>query len=224
MAEAAGAGNEPPVAWVTGVEVAPIELPLRTRIEPIMNSISRDNGVPAFFQALYARDPPIETVGELRDDITQPELLAIQRRTIKLATLNTLAKLLDPEGYEWRPDPSEIGKRKRGGNGNNKARLTLEEQLELESVEPLDSDTFRWGPDVFDGIPKKGSGVSLNKHVDKLFDNTWLAMSKVLRPPTPAHAHASVHIRSRAPSRERAIPTERSQTGRLSRARPACAC
>ena len=197
MADATAQATVDEPAWSVGCEVAPIEMKLRVRVEPVLAAISGDQSVSKFFDELAAKE--VETVDELRNDLTQSEINAIQRRTIRPATLRTLQKLIDPQGYKWRSDPSAPDRRRRGGNGNNLAKLTLTEQYALEGVEALDADTFRWGGDVFEGVPKKGQATTLNDSVERLFDNTWLAMGKVRRAPRPAHETWGVARECRAP-------------------------
>eukprot|EP00966_Prymnesium_polylepis_P251290 5809933-Prymnesium_polylepis.1 len=138
-----------PLLWAVAVEEAPLQLDLRERVAPVLSSITRDKGVPAFFDTLAARDPPITTVEQLRTGLVGTEAKALAREKIKPATLRSLGRLLVPSGFSWAKPPAEPNENKRkagnpGEPGNNKPRLTYEEQLREEGVEPLNAATFRW--------------------------------------------------------------------------------
>ena len=162
--------------WVFGVDKAPPSLSVRERVQPALQFVTGDDGIPAFFDSIN----DLDTVGKLCTEITAQTIKVKARGVIRPATLKSLAKIIDPSGgFEWPAAPStDNEKKKRGGNGNNAPSKTLEEQLKDEGVHPLDPATFAWGKDVFNGVPKKGQAPSLNPFINTLFDNTWLAMQK----------------------------------------------
>mmetsp|Transcript_61616 Transcript_61616/g.169377 ORF Transcript_61616/g.169377 Transcript_61616/m.169377 type:complete len:96 (-) Transcript_61616:876-1163(-) len=86
------------VPWVIAVQPAPATLDLRARVLPILETTTGDTGLPALFEDLAARDPPLTTVGELCTGITAAEMKTVARARIRPATLQSLARLLDPTG------------------------------------------------------------------------------------------------------------------------------
>ena len=167
--------------WTLGVSKPPGALAVREHLVPALCLFTADSGIPAFFASMR---PDIITVEQLCEGITKQDIMAKARGVIKPATLSALRKMLDPSGtFDWTEAPDEEGsigsKRKRGGNGNNAPRITLEDQLKEEGVEPLNPATFRWGAGVFHGVALKGQAPSLNPFLTRLFDNTWLAQQKV---------------------------------------------
>jgi hypothetical protein len=175
---------EPASRWYLGVDPAPLTADLALTIAPPLGAIVGDHiGVARFFAELGCREEnPITNVMELRTRITWCELKALARRTLKSPTaLTTMRRIIDPtETFEWpRPEKPPNEKRKRGGNGNNKPRMTLEEQLRAEDVLPLDEATFAFAPGVFDGIPRKGMAASIDAYVGRLFDQMWLAQLQI---------------------------------------------
>eukprot|EP00966_Prymnesium_polylepis_P185196 4292281-Prymnesium_polylepis.1 len=171
----------PGVAWAPAVEPAPQALNLRPAVAFVLANLSGDKGVPTFFDNLAALDPPIQTIEDVKGMLAR-EVRMQQKGVIATATLRTFARLIEPAGYVWNEGTAGgLDKRRPGGNGNNKATCTLEEQLAAEGVEALDYANFRWGDLVFNGVPKKGEAARLNGHESKLFDNTFMAMGKVRR-------------------------------------------
>ena len=164
-----------PVMWNFPVDRAPDELSVRERVQPVLQLVTNDPGIPSFFAAL----PSLVTVHDLRNGITKPDIKAAARGKLKRATLKALANLLEPGGgFDWPAGEGLAGKKRPGGNGNNMPRSTLEEQLAEEGVQPLNPSTFCWGASVFEGVPKKGEAPLLNPYVPRLFDNTFLAQQK----------------------------------------------
>jgi hypothetical protein len=183
MAEAGAQAELPaaPTTWCVAVEPAPLEYNLReTMLEPLTN-ITSDAGCPLFFDRLAALDPPILTVDSLRNRIVAGAIKSLAQGVICKATLKTLARLIDPAGFWWAASEPAVlgGKRRVGGNGNNKPTLELADQLEAEGVAMLDLAAFSWGAEVFQGVPKKGQAASLGPYVHLLFDNMWQAQNKV---------------------------------------------
>ena len=158
---------------------------VREHVQPVLQGFTGDKGIPTFFGSM----PEIITVDDLRDKITKPEIKAKARGVIKPATLKSLARIIDPTGnFFWRDPPGDSEQKRRpGGNGNNKPRLTLEEQLEEEGVEPLNPRTFSWNADVLKGVPRKGQAPTLNPFLSVLFDHTWLAQQKARCRPLRCH-------------------------------------
>ena len=181
--------EEPEVQWAVGMKAAPDSLDLRERVQPVWSTATGEAvGIPKFLDDMAARDPPVETVGVIKG-LPASVVKQAARGVISVPCLKALARLIDPAGFEWQQGELPRGvKRKAGGNGNNKVLITLKEQLEKEGVEELNTATFRWDQEVFRGVPKKGEAVSLNAHVQTLFDNTWLAMNKVRVLPSPLTA------------------------------------
>ena len=170
------------LAWSVGVDPAPLEANLLARIAPLIGTISNEaEGVQQLFTQLRARDKPIETVKELRESITWSELKTTARSIVRITTLKTLARLLEPggDGFKWPAPAVTTEKRKKGGNGNNKPTITYEQQLAAEGVQPLNSATFRWCASTFDGVCKLGEHTRINECVTVLFDNTWDVMNQV---------------------------------------------
>ena len=85
------AAAAPPVAWNFGVDAAPDELSVRERVQPALQMVANDPGVPGFFAAL----PHLVTVHDLRNGITKPDIKAAARGKIKHATLKVLTNILD---------------------------------------------------------------------------------------------------------------------------------
>ena len=189
--------------WALAVEPVPLSANLeRSMTAPLVLVTGDTFGVPKLFQRLRDRQAPfvpIVTVEDLRNKITWNELQSVARGAVTVPTLKTLGRLLvPPSGFEW-PKEMDLGsqpaKRKRGGSGNNKPTMTLEQQLAAEGVEPLNSATFRFNSSVvFEGIPKKGEAVFIDAYTTKLFDQMWLAQNEIpqlrtyLRPPSIRNA------------------------------------
>ena len=188
--------------WAVGVEPAPLTARLFDSVAPVLGMICQDraNTASFFTQLLHRTGPggPIETVEDLRTKITYPEVQQLARGSIGPAGLKTLSKILDPaQGFEWpKPEPVLGAKSKQGGNGNCKLTLTLEEQLQVEGVGPLNPATFTFNEAlVFDGIPLKGQTATIDAYVSRLFDQMWLAQNQIPQLRTylrPAAIRASV--------------------------------
>lgn len=186
--------------WVLAVEPVPLSANLeRSLAAPLVLVTGESTGVATLFQRLRAREVPIVTVEDLRTKILCQELQAVARGAVSTATLKTLGRLLEPpHGFEWPKlplDSSAPPKRARGGNGNNKPTVELEEQLRMEGVEPLNPATFRLNSTVvFDGIPKIGEAATIDAYTTRLFDQMWLAQNEIpqlrayLRPYTVRNA------------------------------------
>ena len=165
-----------PVTWAVAVENIPDALPL-TKVAPVLMGITGDSGLQGYWAALEERK--ITDMAWLKK-VVRSVMMELQREHIALATLKSLARLMVPGGeFKWPQVAGAEKKRKAGGNGNNKPKLTLEQQLAQEGVGPLDPSTFRFSAKVFERVPKKGEAVCLNPYQTTLFDNMMCAMDKV---------------------------------------------
>eukprot|EP00966_Prymnesium_polylepis_P202709 4696328-Prymnesium_polylepis.1 len=97
------------VAWVPAVEKAPLALDLRERVQTVLSNVSGDaGGVANFFTELAARDPPIETIEDVRG-MLRTEVRTAAKGVISTATLKSFAMLIDPSGFEWAEGESVRG-------------------------------------------------------------------------------------------------------------------
>ena len=180
--------------WCPALQPAPLDLDLRTGMHAPLSALCADDGLGPFWAKLHDLD--IRDVEQLRENITGNELREVARGTIRDSTLKMLAKLIEPAGFVWpkAPEAGETKRRRVGGNGNNKPTMSYLEQCGAAGVPPLDPATFRWGPAVFNGIPKKGEAPRLNPFVERLFDNLFDAQLRVPpRAPTPPEGAHSRH-------------------------------
>ena len=174
-----------PVTWRVGLEAVPDEADLLADLSPIAGPMTGEPlGVATLFEQLRAQeDYPIETCAHLKERITFNALKNLARGIISHASIMTIGRLLDPSkptGFVWpKSIDGPMGKRKQGGNGNNKVTVLLEQQLQDEQVEPLNAQTFQWADAVFEGVPRLGEAEKINNHLATLFDNTWLAQNAV---------------------------------------------
>ena len=93
LADAAAAvGVDPAVAMLS--QPAPLEQTVAEHVQPVLQGFTGDEGIPAFFASM----PELVTVEQLRNGITKPEIKAKARGVIRMATLKSLARVIDPTG------------------------------------------------------------------------------------------------------------------------------